>query len=112
MLEDKRMKRKRILCAALVLAWFFVPASGWAHHGGVSLALGPGSPLETNSPLTLPEGGVVISTRFEHVEWREWSRFKTENKESFSLLNLGFSYGITPWLMGTLFIQYTVKRHR
>ena len=113
--RSRRWKMRRIslwnvgLVAAL---WVFLVGDSplWAHHGGVSLALGPGSPIEANSPLTVPQGGFVVSSRFEHVEWREWGRFEPENKDSFTFFNLGFTYGLTPWLMGSLFIPYNVKR--
>lgn len=80
-----------------------------AHHGGVSLALGPGSPIETNSPLTLPEGGIALSWRIEQAEWRKWTR-AAPNKDDFTFFHLGLSYGITPYLTGSLFIPYNIKR--
>ena len=64
------MKR---LVAAIGLLVLLSPWTALAHHGGVSLALGPGSPIETNSPLTLPQGGVVLSSRVEQVEFRKFS---------------------------------------
>ena len=101
------MKRIVFSMLLVLLMW---PAGASAHHGGVSLAFGPGSPIETQSPLTLPEGGMVVSTRFEQVFWRKFEFAEPENKDSFSFFNLGFSYGITPYLTGSLFMPYNIKR--
>jgi len=84
--------------------------SAWAHHGGVTLGLGPGSPIETVCPLTLPQGGFVLSTRVEQVEWRRFGFAEPSNKTSITFTNVGLSYGITPYLMGSVFVPYTVKR--
>ncbi|MBC7962543.1 MAG: hypothetical protein H7Y05_06330 [Steroidobacteraceae bacterium] len=97
------MKRLIILIALL-----FAPLSAWAHHGGVSLAFGPGSPIETNSPLTLPEGGFVAGIRAEHIEWKNVNAF--DDKSSFTFFNANLSYGFTPALMGTFIVPYYIKR--
>ncbi len=94
----------------LTILAFLVPSRAIAHHGGVSLAFGPGSPIETNSPLTLPEGGVVVASRIEEVKWRKFSFAEPENKSSFTFLNFGLSYGIKPYLTGTVFLPYGIKR--
>jgi hypothetical protein len=98
---------KRIVFAVL-LVLFLWPAGASAHHGGVSLAFGPGTPIETNSPLTLPQGGFVVSTRFEHVDWREFD-YAEPNKDVFNFYKLGLSYGITPFLSGTIWFPYNYK---
>ncbi len=94
----------------ILLGMFFLPSLTLAHHGGVSLALGPGSPIETNSPLTLPQGSFVLSSRFEHVEWKKRNFAEPTNKDSFTFFNVGLSYGITPYLTGSLFLPYNIKR--
>jgi hypothetical protein len=81
-----------------------------AHHGGVSLAFGPGSPVETGSPLTLPEGGFVMGVRAEQVEWKNFDQFQPNNKSSFSFFNANMSFGFTPAAMGTFIVPYYVKR--
>jgi hypothetical protein len=103
--------KKLIAVLALILA----PASAFAHHGGVSLAFGPGSPIETNSPLTLPDGGFVAGLRVEQVGWKQFSRdetgaAKTDNATSATFMNANFSYGFTPALMGTFIVPYYIKR--
>ena len=52
---------KKIVGLAFLQVLFF-PLLSLAHHGGVSLPFGPGTPIETSSPLTLPEGGLVVYT--------------------------------------------------
>lgn len=96
--------KKLFAAFALLLA----PASAFAHHGGVTLAFGPGSPIETNAPLTLPEGGFVTGIRAEHVEWQKVH--DPEDKSSFTFFNANLSYGFTPSLTGTLIIPYYFKR--
>jgi hypothetical protein len=81
-----------------------------AHHGGVSLPFGPGTPIETAAPLILPEGGMVLYGRIEQVEWRKFQFAEPNNKSSFTFSNLGVSYGITPYLTGSFSLPYNIKR--
>jgi hypothetical protein len=102
---------KIIAICALLLA----PASAFAHHGGVSLTFGPGSPVETNSPFTLPEGGFVTGLRVEQVDWKKFSNNadgtpKNDNATSATFMNANFSYGFTSALMGTFMVPYYIKR--
>ncbi len=101
------MKR---FAVAVILSALFLPVPVLAHHGGVSLPFGPGTPLEASSPLTLPEGGFVLSSRVEQVEWRKFDFAEPANKTSFTFANVGLSYGITPYLTGSISLPYTVKR--
>jgi len=98
------------MVVSLVFTLLLLPLTAMAHHGGVSLALGPGSPIETNSPLTLPQGAFVLSSRIEQVEWKKRNFAEPTNKDSFTFFNLGLSYGITPYLTGSLFLPYNIKR--
>ena len=98
------------LAGAILLLALVIPVNALAHHGGVSLAFGPGSPIETNSPLTLPEGGFVVSTRIEQVDWRSFDFAEPANKTEFTFMNAGLSYGFTSYLTGSLFVPYSIKR--
>ncbi len=100
---------KRIVGMIIFSALFF-PLTAWAHHGGVSLPFGPGTPIETASPLTLPEGGVVLYARTEQVEWRKCQFAEPTNKDSFTFSSVGVSYGITPYLTGSFSVPYNIKR--
>ena len=103
--------KKLVLAAALML----VPASAFAHHGGVTLAFGPGSPIETASPMTLPEGGFVTGFRIEQIDWKKYSHNddgtpKNDNATNHTFMNASFNYGFTPALTGTLSVPYYIKR--
>jgi hypothetical protein len=93
-----------------ITAALLVPCTAMAHHGGVSLAFGPGSPIETASPLTLPDGGFVIGFRAEQVEWKQFDWAKPDNKTSFTFMNTSMSYGFSPAAMGTFIVPYYIKR--
>lgn len=101
-------KKNRV---ALITLFLLGTPAAHAHHGGVSLAFGPGSPIETNSPLTLPEGGLVTGVRLEQVEWKKFPN-KSDNATSATYSNANISFGFTPALMGTLTIPYYVKRQQ
>jgi len=101
------MKR---MVGVIILSVLLFPSKALAHHGGVSLPFGPGSPIETFAPLTLPEGGLVLSARAEQVEWRKFQFAEPKNKDSFTFFNLGLSYGIKPYLTGSVFLPYNFKR--
>ena len=98
------------LIVIIALLFSFLPARSWAHHGGISLAFGPGTPIDTSSPLTLPQGGFVLSGRLEQVEWRKFSFADPTNKDSFTFYNFGVSYGIAPFLTGSAFLPLSIKR--
>jgi hypothetical protein len=100
---------KRIL-GVMFLGTLFFPLGAFGHHGGVTLPLGPGTPIETASPLTLPQGGVVTYARIEQVEWRKFDFAEPNNKSSFTFLSAGVSYGFTPYLTGTFSVPYNIKR--
>jgi hypothetical protein len=105
----RRNIMKKVVHLLMMFA-LLIPCQALAHHGGVSLAFGPGSPIETNSPLTLPQGAWVIGARAEQVEWRKYGWAEPENKDSFTFLNVNLSYGITPYLTGSIFFPYNIKR--
>ena len=100
---------KRIV-GVIIFSVLLFPLNALAHHGGVSLPFGPGTPIETSVPLTLPEGGLVIFVRAEQVEWRKYQFAEPTNKDSFTFFNLGLSYGIKPYLTGSIFLPYSIKR--
>lgn len=100
---------KKLMKIFLLVA-LLIPSQALAHHGGVSLALGPGSPIETASPLTLPEGGLVVSTKLEYAPFRKFDFAEPENKDSFTFYNLSLIYGLKPYLSTGVVIPYSVKK--
>jgi len=97
------------LMKIFLLGALLLPGQALAHHGGVSLALGPGSPIETASPLTLPEGGLVAATKLEYAPFRKFDFADPENKDSFTFYNLSLIYGLKPYLSTGVVIPYSVK---
>jgi len=98
------------IAGVIIFSVLSFPLTALAHHGGVSLPFGPGTPIETSTPLTLPEGGLVLSTRVEQVEWRQFQFAEPTNRTSFTFLNTALSYGIKPYLTGSIILPYSIKR--
>lgn len=84
-------------------------ASSWAHHGGASISQGPGTPIETNSPLTLPEGSTVIFTRMEYVPFRRFDFAEPNNTRDFQFYQFGVSHGLSDAVSATLILPYNIK---
>lgn len=80
-----------------------------AHHGGTSVSQGPGTPIETNTPLTLPKGGTVLFTRAELAKFRKFAAFAPENVDSFNFFQLGVSHGLSDFLTATAIVPYNIK---
>lgn len=81
----------------------------WAHHGGASLSQGAGTPVETNTPLTLPQGATIVYTRAELVSFRKFANFEPNNIDSFNFFQLGVSHGLTDFLSLTAILPYNLK---
>lgn len=102
------MQLKKFALATLSAAALLMqPVS--AHHGGTSTSQGPGTPLETNSPLTLPKGGTVVFMRSEFAKFRKFAAFDPENVDSFQFYQMGVSHGLTDYLTGTAILPYNIK---
>ena len=94
----------------LILALcFFSVLSAAAHHGGTSISQGPGTPIETNTPITLPKGTAVVFSRAEIAAFRKFSREDPNNIDSFRFYQLGASYGLTDSLMATVILPFNAK---
>ena len=83
--------------------------AGLAHHGGASTSQGPGTPIETSSPLSLPKGATVVFTRFELANFRKFGAFQPSNIDSFQFMQLGVSHGLTNFLSATVILPYNIK---
>lgn len=91
----------------LLLLLLILPAA--AHHGGASTSQGPGTPVETNTPLTLPSGSAVIYTRAELVRFQRFDFAEPNNVSGYNFMQLGASYGLTDNLTATLILPYNQK---
>ncbi len=85
-----------------------------AHHGGVSAAFGPGAPVETSSPQTLPKGKILLYERAEFVPYKKYDWAKSENggdgnTEQFTFYNTMIGYGISDALSSYVILPYAIK---
>ncbi len=92
-----------------LLSFCSLSLGAWAHHGGTSTSQGPGTPIETNSPLTLPKGGTVVYTRAEIASFRKFMNFDPNNVDSFQFYQMGVSHGLTDYLTATAILPYNIK---
>jgi hypothetical protein len=92
-----------------LLSFLTLSMAAWGHHGGTSTSQGPGTPLETNSPLTLPKGGTVVYTRAEIASFKKFMDFDPNNVDSFQFYQMGVSHGLTDYLTATAIVPYTIK---
>jgi hypothetical protein len=105
----KRIAPNLLLPLIIFLIVALSPVAALAHHGGISLGYGPGSPVETSTGLTLPQGGFSLILRNEVVEFRQFHWAEPENKTTFDFASLGLGYGFTPYLSVFLFVPGVVK---
>lgn len=87
-----------------------------AHHGSASAAFGPGAPVETTAPQTLPEGRFLIYERYEvapyeKYDWAKAPEGSTEggNVDSFTFFNTMLGYGINNSLSAYVILPYAIK---
>jgi len=100
---------ERLLAGCLILGCGLLCLPARAHHGGVSLSQGPGTPVETNTPLSLPEGTTLLFVRSESVPFRKFEAFEPNNTDSFQFLQMGISHGLTDSLSITALVPYNIK---
>ncbi len=85
-----------------------------AHHGGASAAFGPGAPVETTAPQTLPKGMFLLYERYAAAPFKKYDKFKVENGgegnvEQFTFFSTMFGYGVNDSLSAYLLLPYAVK---
>ncbi len=88
----------------------FITGNAWAHHGAVSAAFGPGTPVETSSPLTLVKGMWLLYEKCQYVPYKKYDRFdEPGNLDSFTFYNTLIGYGVTDYFTPYLILPYAVK---
>lgn len=98
---------KTTLAAACVIAPF---SSALAHHGGVSAAFGPGAPVETSSPLTLPQGKFLLYERVELSPFKKFGDSRDDGgNDQFTFTNTLFGFGITNAVSAYVSLPYARK---
>lgn len=95
------------ILSIVILAW--MTSTAFAHHGGVSAAFGPGTPVETSSPMTLKEGTFLLYERVEVVPFKKFSFAEPENVDRFTFTNTLIGYGIKDYLTLYVLFPFSVK---
>jgi hypothetical protein len=95
---------------ALVSSSLAVPAL--AHHGTASVGAlaveGPGSAIDTTSPMPLGQGTLFALVKSEFVPFQQRTGF-TDQKEYSSFNTLAVGYGLRSWLSAFVFQPYNLK---
>ncbi len=104
---NTRNTLRTTLAAACVLAPL---SSAFAHHGGVSAAFGPGAPVETSSPLTLPKGKFLLYERIELSPFKKFGDARDDGgNDKFTFTNTLFGYGISDAVSAYVSLPYAKK---
>ena len=106
------MKTHKIIISALASICMAAPiSSALAHHGGVSAAFGPGAPVETSSPLTLPKGKFLLFERVEVSPFKKFGDARDDGgNDTFTFTNTLFGYGIKDSLSAFVSLPYARKK--
>jgi len=95
---------------ALLLVTSAPPAL--AHHGTAAVGglgtLGPGSAMDTTSPMPMGQGTILGLLKTEYVPFQQRAGF-TEQKRYASFNTAMVGYGLTPWLSIFVMQPYNVK---
>jgi len=95
----------------------FGAKKSFAHHGGVSAAFGPGAPVETTAPLTLPEGMWLLFNRYEVADYKpyqdhrgNYSGTESQNIDRFTFNSTMIGYGLRDDLSVYVVLPYAEKK--
>ena len=111
MLNKIHNKHFKVICFLVVCVMAIIMDKiVYAHHGGVSTAFGPGSPIETASPITLPRGTFLLFEKFEWVSFEKKSNAEPENVDYFAFFNTLFGYGFTDAFSLYLTLPASIKK--
>ncbi len=105
------MKNNGMLMTAVAAVCVSAPVSSvLAHHGGVSAAFGPGAPVETSSPMTLPKGKFLLYERIEVSPFKKFGDARDDGgNDKFTFTNTLFGYGINDALSAYVSLPYARK---
>ncbi len=105
------MKTCNMLSSTLAAACALLPlSSAVAHHGGVSAAFGPGAPVETSSPLTLPQGKFLLYERVEVSPFKKFNDGRDNGgNDKFTFTNTLFGFGLTDAVSAYVSLPYAQK---
>ena len=101
---------------ALILSWMLIILFGTsvrAHHGVASLGVagleGPGSPIETSSSTTLPEGASLFYTKLDFADFATFSSARDNEGNYNAFWMNGAGYGLKSYLSFYLFVPFYSK---
>jgi len=111
-------------CKTTLTAMLFAAAtlvigakSASAHHGAASAAFGPGAPVETTAPLTLPEGMWLIYDRYELADYKPYKgdrggyvNGESQNIDTYTFNSAMIGYGIRDSLSGYVILPWAEKK--
>ena len=105
------MRTRNIVGTTLAAVCALAPlSSAMAHHGGVSAAFGPGAPVETSSPLTLPKGKILLYERVEVSPFKKFNDGRDNGgNDKFTFTNTLFGYGISNSVSAFVSLPYAQK---
>jgi len=113
--NECKMTLTAMLFAAVTLLFGATNAS--AHHGAASAAFGPGAPVETTAPLTLPEGMWLIYDRYELADYKPYKgqrggyvNGESQNIDTYTFNSLMLGYGIKNSLSGYVILPWAEKK--
>jgi len=106
LIQNTRIAAIGIL-SIVILTW--MTSAALAHHGGVSAAFGPGTPVETSSPLTLKKGSFLLYEKVELVPFKKFAFAEPENVDRFTFSNTLIGYGIKDYLTLYVLFPYSIK---
>ncbi|MDQ7056370.1 MAG: transporter [Persephonella sp.] len=103
------MKKITCLLTACIMSGY-----AYAHHGVASLGVagleGPGSPLETSSSITLPEGKFLAYLKLDYADFKKYTPQRDDETDSYTFWIYGVGYGIKSYLSVYLFVPYYTKK--
>lgn len=105
------MKTRNKVRTTLAAVGMITPlTSALAHHGGVSAAFGPGAPVETSSPMTLPTGKFLFYERIELSPFKKFGDGRDDGgNDKFTFTNTLFGYGINDAVSAYVSLPYAKK---
>jgi hypothetical protein len=105
------VKRFAPIAALLLLLTGTAPVKG--HHGVASLGTagleGPGAPIETSNSATLPQGTLLLYSKFDHAKFERYTDARDDEGDFSTFWMYGLGYGVKPYLSLYLFVPYSVK---
>jgi hypothetical protein len=103
---------RRLPSSTVALLLLAAAPPALAHHGTASVGAlgveGPGSAIDTTSPMPLGQGTLFALVKSEYVPFQQRAGF-TDQKASSSFNTVALGYGLRRWLSAFVFQPYNLK---